>query len=148
MRVGSGQCTNAMPKKLNHFHLRCLKKTPEEQLTSQDAGYRSPEESRDVKPAYSIEACAVVMDWPCYKNYVFHLQQSVESQYCHNQPSKSTPTHVSSNTSLSETKNAICPSQQIETSDTYIHPTFVNIRVWSLLSHQPKYMMPLVRNTK
>ena len=46
-------------KKLNRFHL-----TPENQVARQDPRYRGPEEGKDAKPTYSIEACTAKMDWP------------------------------------------------------------------------------------
>ena len=52
-------------KKLNHFHLRCLWKNPENQVARQDPRYRGPEEGKD---AYSIEGCTAKMDWPYHKN--------------------------------------------------------------------------------
>ena len=39
-------------KKLNHFHLSCLN-----QMARQDPRYRGPEEGKDAKRTYSIEAC-------------------------------------------------------------------------------------------
>ena len=55
-------------KKLNHFHLSCLRKTPENQVARQDPRYRGPEEGKNAKRTYSIEACTAKMDWPCHKN--------------------------------------------------------------------------------
>ena len=42
--------------------------TPENQVARQDPRYRSPEEGKDAKRTYSIEACTAKMDWPCHKN--------------------------------------------------------------------------------
>ena len=41
---------------------------PENQVARQDPRYRSPEEGKDAKRTYSIEACTATMDWPCHKN--------------------------------------------------------------------------------
>ena len=41
--------------------------TPENQVTRQDPRYRGPEEGKDAKRTYSIEACTAKMDWPCHK---------------------------------------------------------------------------------
>ena len=40
-------------------------KTPENQVTRQDPRYRGPEEVKDAKRTYSIQACSAKMDWPC-----------------------------------------------------------------------------------
>ena len=55
-------------KKLNHFHLSCLRKLLKIQVARQDPRYRSPEEGKDAKRTYSFEACTAKMHWPCHKN--------------------------------------------------------------------------------
>ena len=37
-------------------------------VARQDPRYRGPEEGKDAKRTYSIEACTAQMDWPCHKN--------------------------------------------------------------------------------
>ena len=37
--------------------------TPENQVARQDPRYRGPEEGKDAKLTYSIEACTAKMDW-------------------------------------------------------------------------------------
>ena len=49
-------------KKLNHFHLSCLRKLLK--IRWQD---KIPE-GKDAKRTYSIEACTAKMDWLCHKN--------------------------------------------------------------------------------
>ena len=36
-------------------------------MAIQDPRYRGPEEGKDAKRTYSIEACTAKIDWPCYK---------------------------------------------------------------------------------
>ena len=50
-------------KKLNHFHLSCLRKLLKNQVARQDPRYRGPEEGKDANRTYSIEACTVKMDY-------------------------------------------------------------------------------------
>ena len=49
------------------FPLKLHEITPENQVARQDPRYRGPEEGKDAKRTYSIEACTVKMDWPCHK---------------------------------------------------------------------------------
>ena len=51
-------------KKLKHFHLSCRKENPENQVARQDPRYRGPEEGKDAKGTYSIEACTAKMRLP------------------------------------------------------------------------------------
>ena len=55
-------------KKLNHFHLSCLRKILKIRWQDNIPVYRCPEEDKDAKHTYSIEACTAKMDWPCHKN--------------------------------------------------------------------------------
>ena len=52
-------------KCLNHFH---PEETPENQVARQNPRYRGPEEGKDAKHTFSIEACTAKMGWPCHKN--------------------------------------------------------------------------------
>ena len=45
-----------------HVRPKLPEKTPKDQVTRQDPGYRSPEEGRNAKHAYSSEACRSKMD--------------------------------------------------------------------------------------
>ena len=45
-----------------------IDETPENQVARRDPRYRGPEEGKDAKRTYSIEACTAKMDWPCHKN--------------------------------------------------------------------------------
>ena len=67
MHVRPGQYTNAMPRNLT-FPPKLPEETPENQVAKQDPRYRGPEEGKDAKRTYSIEACTAKMDWPCHKN--------------------------------------------------------------------------------
>ena len=55
-------------KRLNHFHLSCLRKLLKIKKWQDKIPDRGPEESRDAKHAYSLKASTAKMDWPCYKN--------------------------------------------------------------------------------
>ena len=114
------------------FPLKLPEKTPENQMARQDPGCRSPEESRDAKCAYSIEACAAERVAPS-EGDDFEAKSVCETERkrkerakgspsvssfsdltCSiynrqfrdwpNQPSKNTPTPMNSNTPLSKTK--------------------------------------------
>ena len=52
-------------KKLNHFHLSCLRKLLKISLQDKipDIGVL-----KKAKRTYSTEACTAKMDWPCHKN--------------------------------------------------------------------------------
>ena len=66
MHVRHGHYTNAMPRK--PCPPKLPEETPENQVARQDPRYRGPEEGKDAKCTYSIEACTAKMDWPCHKN--------------------------------------------------------------------------------
>ena len=66
MHVGSGQYTNTISTSL--IINKLLEETPEIQVARQDSRYRGPEEGKDAKRTYSIEACTAKIEWPCYKN--------------------------------------------------------------------------------
>ena len=55
-------------KRLNHFHLSCLRKLLKNLVARQDSSRVGPEESRDAKYAYYLKADTAKVDWPCFKN--------------------------------------------------------------------------------
>ena len=67
MYVRPGQYANAMPRNLT-IPPKLSEESPENQVTRQDPRYRGPEEGKDAKRTYTIEACTAKMDWPCHKN--------------------------------------------------------------------------------
>ena len=54
-------------KRLNHFHLSCLRKLLKSSGKT-DSRLRGPKESRDAKHAYCLKASTAKMDWSCYKD--------------------------------------------------------------------------------
>ena len=67
MHARPGQYTNAMPRNLT-ISTKLPEEAPENQVARQDPRYRGPEEGKDAKRTYSIEASTAKMDWPCHKN--------------------------------------------------------------------------------
>ena len=55
------------PKRLDHFHLSCLRKLLKSS-ERQDSRHGGPEESRDAKHAYYLKASTAKVDWPYCKN--------------------------------------------------------------------------------